>query len=367
MGRLRLTNSSTVIADLPVKVGWPLPITGRVGACSFTIPRRHAAFSSDYVNPAGGSAVELLDDGYGVWRGLTVPTKYSADGVDVTAYQPTMLLSGRFLPKDRTYTNVSPGFLFSRIIRETLGGIAPFQVAATVVEGGLPLVDEFAFTGQPCWDALGDLMGRCDTEVQFDPDTLTLGWGDALGTAQYTNTDLIGEANLFDAQVDVDPSQRVAEVISRLDGASDYVARDGGAAADGLPLQAVINAGVRGATRVRDAEAELARRARPVVTVRGRVGVGVDYQALREGMIVPRVVIPWAEFSGASYTCRVLERTRDDSAGAIGLNLEVLGETSATYRPRALGIEPNVIGGRPSRNLLRTIVTTRRAVERLRG
>lgn len=345
MATVRLTRgSSSIIATLPADVAWRMAATGAAGEAAVLIPRGHRAYSSTYINPAGGSLLRIEDErGAGVWLGVTKTPEWTASGLLLKAQQPWAILSKRYVSNGQVLTNTSPGVIVTRALQDAVDGIH-FPIRTRLYEACGPVIDRYELRGQDCWSVITDMMRLSDGEISIDPETLIAEWTGALNGRQRMGL-LVAGKQLQNARYVSSIDDRVTEVIAT-SGDQTFAAWDGSAAVDHWPAQTTVQGqdGARGL--VTPATGELARRNLPMVTLEGEVGP--ELFSLRERDIV-RVAVPFADFTGAMVTARIVARSLSRSGGRMRLGFQVFGDmTPATraYAERQGGAMRAIVRGR---------------------
>lgn len=312
-----------IVVEASATRSWALPITGNVGQASVTLPYDSPAASASFINPHGGSWLTIQDDIAGPWRGLVTGLVYNALNLTVTASQPWIILSKRYVTSPGTFCNVSAGVIATSALNRALEGLRWLWLGTSSYDGQGPDIQSYAFTGQSCWQVLTNMMDRSDGELHIDADTGRADWVGAYAYATRYSTLLVAGASLQNAQYSVDTTRRIAEATATA-GADYYTAREGEVASDGWAAQASVSSALAG-TPLRVAAEQLLDSSNNSGTLTGEVGS--TYWDIRERAILT-VMHPRADFAGKRLTCRVLGRALSDGARVMTLTLQVLPETT---------------------------------------
>lgn len=316
-------NNATRYADAWCERSWSLPATGDPGTASIRLPYSAAAASSTYINPEGGSWLEIADEGgCGKWVGIVRDLTFNTDEVRISAIQPWAILSDRILHWERTYAHaVATGYIAAQVLTEALSGLPWFwhrYLGAAETIG--PIVRGYEVNGQDAWSALTDMMELSGDEIIINAETGEVTWGGPLAGDLRQTTNLIADGNLRNWSYRANGSKRVSEVMVKR-GTERYSVYSGATAAV-YPGQATITA-EDGLRMPELAAQELIRRQGVSIGITG--AVGPELYSLRERDF-PRVVVPRGRFTGAEHPCRLLSRSLSDDGPLMTLGLQVIDE-----------------------------------------
>ncbi|MBV6425170.1 MAG: hypothetical protein NAOJABEB_02984 [Steroidobacteraceae bacterium] len=314
-------NASSAYADCYAERTWQIPATGDVGQATIELPYSSAAAASSYIDPAGGSWVEIADEGgVGRWVGIVREINYDATSLSLSLAQPWVMLGDRVLRSETTYRQAMPvGYLAGIVLREGLAGL-PWLWSRYLPSAAGPLIRNYSVNGQDVWSALLDLMDQSQAEVCIDAETGEVTWNGALAGDLRQTTLLVADGNFRDWSYRTNGTERAAEVIVKR--GSSRLSVYNGTVAKGYPSQVMVTAD-DGQSLYGVAQAELARRSSVNVTVTG--GVPSDLFGIRERDFV-RVLLPQANLGGVEHVCRVLSRTVSDDSALMALGLQVIDE-----------------------------------------
>ena len=313
--------ANAAYADAWTQREWQLASTGQPGTATIHLDYSQAAASATYINPAGGSWVEIVSEGgCGKWVGIIDEPQSDIDKLVITAKQPWVLLQGeRVMHWESTFRHaVTPGYVAGRVLKEALSGLPWFNTRYLPSDGSDPPLRNYQLNGQDAWSILTDLMERSTSELWIDAETGDVRWMGALAGALQFTTLLVADGNLFNWSYRPSASQRVGEVVVKRD-SERYMLADG-AGMLARPAQVTITADA-GASMYTAARDELTRRAGAQVAISGAVGASL--WTIREGMFA-NVMVPLAGFSGQQHPCRVLARSRSDDSDLMPLTFQVI-------------------------------------------
>lgn len=312
-------NVSSRAVDAWAERTWQIPATGEPGSASIRLPYTSAAANATYIDPNGGSWVEIADEGgCGKWVGIVREIEYGETEIRLACQQPWCLFGDRVLHWESKYLHPAPvGYYVRKILTEVLPGMPWFWVRYWN-EGSDPIIRDFEINGQDAWGALVDLMEQCGSELVINPETGEITWEGALSGDLRQTAVIIAGGNLKNWSYRASGTERAGEVMAK-SGTQRYSAYSG-ATAIAYPGQVTITAdgSLYGA-----ATAELARRTYSAVTISGQVPSTLF--SIRERDFL-RVVVPMGKFTGAEHPCRVLGRTRSDDNADMPLMLQVIDE-----------------------------------------
>lgn len=328
MSRVTLRNTTAITIDLPVSRSHVLPIVGQAGQASFTLPYSERAATAAYINPDGGSSVVIEGGDTGRWVGIVTGLAFDQSGIEVTAHQPSILLSQRTVGYGTHDATQRIGQVALVALRESVATMPWFTIGPTAVDGGVALTDAVSFDYGAAWSILTSLMGMGDEELFIDAETGRIDWGGAFSHGTLYAPLLCEGGALVGVSTTVDPTARLAHVTARA-GIDSYDAYAGEVAASGWPAQATVSATGGGNALKAAADSEMGGRIRPRITIDG--SVTRDHAAIREGQFV-RLLLTRHGFTGGAFCCRVMSRTVDDNAALIGVTFDVY-DLSETYRP----------------------------------
>lgn len=342
-------------------LSWRLPVTGQAGEASVTVRASSPAYSAAFINPDGGSSIHVLSDrAAGDWHGILTSLDWQHDAVTLSAHEPQALLGSRFVD-DWSFADTTAGFIITRALRQTLGGVRQLSAPNLPYEIGGPLIAEYQFSRQSVWDVAVDLMGLCEQELKVDPASGILDWAGALAHTTAYSRPLYAGSTFHDWRYRVDTLERAAEVIATWEGDS-YSAYAGEVAASGWPAQAVVSADGPAYRLVDAAQRELARRRRPKVTLTGSVSVD-DFSVRCDRLAT--VVLPGVEFAGVTVRGRVLAREMQGGGARMALTLAVLPEDDTRQLAAVGGNLVRQARGRDARRLPAAFSRLRRRVSDL--
>lgn len=323
-------NTSTRYADAWCERTWALPATGSIGTARVRLPYSAAAASSTYINPEGGSWLEIADEGgCGRWVGIIRSVSFGATEIELEAAQPWVILGDRVLRWEGAYQHAAPaGYYAARVLREALSGVPWFWTRYLgAAEAMGPIIRNFQITGQDVWSALLELMEQSDSELMIDAETGEVNWGGALSGDLRQMANLIADGNFREWSYSADSSERISEVIVKR--GTERNSAYSGATALVYPGQVMVTAddGYKLATV---ASTELLYRQQAQITITG--SVGTELYGLRERDFL-RVVIPAAGFTGKEHPCRLLWRRLADDSALMELGLQVINESIGVRVP----------------------------------
>lgn len=315
-------SASSRMVDAWSERTWSLPSTGDVGSASIRLPYTSAAASATYIDPDGGSWVEIADEGScGRWIGIIREIQYGATEIELTAFQPAALLGDRVLHWETTFRHTTnAGYIVGRILREVLPGIPYLWSRYTPADGSDPPLRGYSVNGQDAWSAILDLMELSRSELFIDSETGEVTWEGALAGDLRNTTTLIDGGNLRNTTYRMSGEQRAGEVVAKR--GSERLILQHGTATIGYPGQVTVTADA-GQSLYVIAASEMERRAGAAVTIGGSVPSSL--WTIRERDFV-RVLMPAARFGGAEHPCRVLSRSCSDESDLMTLTLQVINE-----------------------------------------
>jgi len=299
--------------------------TGEPGSADIRLPYSSGAASSTFVDPRGGSWVEVADEGgIGKWVGIVRELDYGETEIRITAEQPQTMLGDRIMHWETTLRHAQPvGYVAGKVLREALPGVPYLWMDPDwPYDGSDPLMRDYAFSGQDAWAVLLDLMELCTSELVINADTGEVSWMGALAGDLRQTALLIADGNLRNWSYRASGRERAGEVMVKR-GSERYSVYSGGANI-AYPGQVTITAdsgyGLHGI-----AQAELNRRSGAVIAITG--AVPSELFSLRERDFV-RVVVPPGQFSGAEHPCRILGRSASDDSPLMPLVMQVIDEVA---------------------------------------
>ena len=316
-------NVSSRMVDAWCERSWSLPSTGDVGSARIRLPYTSPAASAAYIDPDGGSWVEIADEGgCGRWLGIVREIQYGATEIELTAYQPAILLGDRVLHWETTFRHTTnAGYVVGRILREVLPGLPFLWSRYTPADGSDPPLRGYSLSGQDAWSALLDLMELSQSELFVDSETGEVTWEGVLAGDLRNTTTLIDGGNLRNTIYRVSGEQRAGEVVVKR-GTERFILQSG-TSTIGYPGQVTVTADAGQSLYVIGAD-ELTRRAGASITVGGAVPASL--WSIRERDFV-RILMPAARFGGAEHPCRVLARSRSDDSDLMDLTLQIINES----------------------------------------
>ena len=316
-------NASSRMVDAWCERTWQIPATGDAGEAVIRLPYSSAAASTTYIDPAGGSWVEIANEGgCGAWIGIIREIQYNTAEIQLTCAQPWVLFGDRILHWETTQRHAAPvGYLAGKILREAMSGLPWFWERYLPGEATDPMIRNYEFNGQDAWSALQDLMDQCNSELIIDAETGEVTWGGALSGDLRQTTLLIADGNLRNWSYRASGQQRAAEVMVKR--GNERFSLYSGAGAVAYPGQVTVTAAT-GQSLYNVAAAELPRRAGAAISISG--AVTSDLWTIRERDFV-RVIVSQAGFSGKEHPCRVLGRRVSDDSPLMQLTLQVIDES----------------------------------------
>jgi hypothetical protein len=285
-----------------------------------TLSYSDPAASAAYIDPAGGSWLEIVGaGGCGGWVGVIDQPQFDVDRLVITARQPWVLLSGRVMRWETIFRHpTSPGYIAGRVLREALSGIGWFNTRYLPADGSDAPLRNYQFTGQDAWSILVELMEQSTSELWIDAENGDVRWMGALAGPGQLAIPLVADGNLLQWVYQSSGDDWAAEVVVKR-GTERYSLSDGGATLS-RPAQVTITTEA-GASLYLAARDELLRRTNPRVTVRG--GVGPELWNIREGMFA-QVYLPGVGFGGRRHTCRVLRRQLSDDNELMQVEMQAI-------------------------------------------
>lgn len=326
-------NTDVRFADAWAERTWKIPATGEAGSATIVLPYSSPAASSTYIDPEGGSYVEIASEGdCGKWRGIVTEIEYDTSTIRLSAAQPQMILGRRIMHFEGNVRHaVSLDAIVSKVLREALPGFPLLWCRYYPNGGNDPVIRNYGFSGQDAWSIILEMMDQGNSELFVDGETGEVTWRGGLAGNQYGGN-LFSGSTLLNWRYRVSVMNRISEVTVKA-GAHRHIVSDGGAAKS-FPAQAIITSGAAASIGL-SAELELLRSSTAQVAVEG--SVPPSKWSLREGNTV-RVVVSEGRFSGAEHPCRIIGRTLSDDSSLMGVELQVINENlGATTPPPARG------------------------------
>lgn len=302
---------------------WMLPSTGEVGTGRIRLPYSSTAASSTYIDPDGGSSVEIISEANcGTWRGIITEINYDNTMIEIAIAQPHILLGRRIIHWEGAQIHPLPiSSIVRKVFRETLPGIPGLWCKTYPTGSNDPLMRGYQYSGQDAWSVLVEMMENSSSEIFIDADTGEITWEGAM-CGDILTEPLIADGNLHDWRYRALVSSRTSEVTVKT-GTHRYTTSNG-TSAIAYPAQSIVTSGVS-MILASSAEAELLRGSGAQVVVEG--SVDVELWHLRERQIA-RVAFPQAGFTGEEHPCRILGRSLSEDSSRMRLILQVIDENA---------------------------------------
>lgn len=312
MSYVTFEHTDSITIDVPVECEWAAPGTGRDGSATLTLPYGSPAADAAYINPLGGSLLRVIGEADSSdWRGVIHRPNFTQRGVELSAVELTALLARWPVDLNHVFTNISA----EDIVRRALAA-GPLPVGGIAQSG--PHIEGYEFHGEPIWDHVRAMSERSDAELIIDDD-YRLHWG---GTGHQSYGTLLNYpkdvAELSWAPDVLDQAIQVTALSDQASATRTLVGLQAGASWGAHVVVKTPASDQLGAI----AEAELARRGRPLETM--TAAVTQAHWGIRCGITV-QIYVPWAAFTGRIVTGLVIARRRRANSTLMGLELQAIG------------------------------------------
>lgn len=343
--QVTLINAAAYEGDIHVdEVTWTSAPKREFGTAKLIIPWEHEANDDQYIDPDGGSRVEIDAGVLGRWVGLTQkPAVDNATGrLEIDAMEISWLVANRVVGY-RTFdarsecAELTAGQLAREAVTDALLALN-WVKHGRYVDGGVTF-PTFEFKGEILADVLGKLQERTgeEWEIRYDGDALVFDWRPPVRS--YYVRHLADGGDLVNVSVETTVDDRVAEVIA--------VGSDGQRESRVAPevserlwvKQAVIQVDTTSRTVLgARAEQELSARRYPARIYKGKLTPGSDgVLATGQGDEIPRglgaemdLTAHWSSLREGDLVHLHTPRAGVPSSGTRDL----------TRIPRGLGMEP---------------------------
>lgn len=184
---VRIGDTAAIVRDLAVlEVRWQAAASDQEGGARLWIPRSDPAYDPQYLNPRGGSWVELHAGPHGVFHGIADVPKAERGGAIVPVLPLSRWLAIRRVPGPRrTLIGLTAGAIARQAARLALGPLGQAAIPlGTFVEGG-PALAEFQLGEQTLLDVLRSLHQATGQEWSIDARSGRLSWMARQGRPRY--------------------------------------------------------------------------------------------------------------------------------------------------------------------------------------
>lgn len=316
---LRYQEQTTI--DLPVEsVFWGHAASKRTGTADVRLPRESSGFDPAYVRSKGGSFLSTHHPTLGRWSGVIKGRSWTPDGWVLKASDLSEYLMVRTVGV-RRFESVTAGAIIRSAFIDAIGGLSLGGFSLGAVVESAPVIPEYEFKQQSFGSVIQDLMGLTNQEWTLSPEGV-FSWLPFAG--DYYPTVLLEGRDLINSSGEVSISEQAVEISSAMsDGGIFRQFAPEVASEFSWPAVKILSGGNADPTvNARDALMVLERSRYPREAISVQL-TEEHWAGLREGDLAT-VVLPSADFYGATYYVRVLSRTYREDATALDVELEIL-------------------------------------------